>query len=564
MNLSNLFSILTITALLFSCKDNASHSNKKLSEKNGGTFAMAEYTEIGNVFPLLITMQHEAIIVSQMHEGLVRLNPFTLEEVPGIAKKWETSADGKTITFHLNNEAYFQDDKCFPEGKGAKITTKDIKFSFELLATQSDFNYHFGTILKDRLLGASDFYNKKSNVLTGLKVIDDSTFSMTLEQPNSSFMHLLANPAASIISEVAYKAYGTNMKVGAGPFKYDSSSTNQNIVLLRNSNYYGKDSTGCSLPYLDTVIVKIFPSIEEGLANFENESIDLINTLPSLRVKDIVEKNIQEFVSSPPKSLLQHEPEMVSQYYSFNTSKKPFNNVKVRQAINYAIDREKIVDNILQGQAIASATNGITPNTFKGYNISDINGYVLNVEYAKKLLAEAGFPGGFGFPETQVLVNSGNSRNSSVAVEIQKQLKENLNINISFESLPNAQKYELELHGKGDIYRDAWVADYASPESFLSLFISEGVPADSTAPSFPNTARYRNKKYDDYFLKGRNANNRDTAYVYFMKAEQLLINEAAIIPLWYEGSYRLLTNKVKNLHLNAMRYYDLTNTYKVK
>ena len=525
---------------------------------------MAEYTEIGNVFPLLITMQHEAIIVSQIHEGLVRLNPVTLEEISGIAKKWETSADGKTITFHLNGDAYFQDDKCFPEGKGAKITSKDVKFSFELLATQSEFNFHFGTILKDRLLGATDFYNKKSKMLTGLKVINDSTFSMTLEEPNSSFMHLLANPAASIISEVAYKAYGTNLKIGAGPFRYDSSSTNQNIILVRNPNYYGKDSAGCSLPYLDTVIVKIFPSIEEGLANFENGLIDLINTLPSLRVKEIVEKNIQEFVSSPPKSLLQHEPEMVSQYYSFNMTRAPYNNVKVRQAINYAIDREKIVDNILQGQAISSATNGITPNTFKGYNIQSINGYTLDVAKAKKLLSEAGFPGGVGFPEVQVLVNSGNSRNSSVAVEIQKQLKENLNINISFESLPNAQKYELELHGKGDIYRDAWVADYASPESFLSLFISEGVPADSTAASFPNTSRYKNKKYDAYFLKGRNANNRDTAYAYFMKAEQLLINDAPIIPLWYEGSYRLLTNKVKNLHLNAMRYYDLTNTYKVK
>ena len=564
MNLSNLFSILTITILLFSCKDNASHSNKKLSEKNGGTFAMAEYTEIGNVFPLLITMQHEAIIVSQMHEGLVRLNPVTLEEIPGIAKKWETSEDGKTITFHLNGDAYFQDDKCFPEGKGAKITSKDIKFSFELLATQSEYNYHFGTILKDRLLGATDFYNKKSKTLTGLKVINDSTFSMTLEQPNSSFMHLLANPAASIISEVAYKAYGTNLKIGAGPFRYDSTSSNQNIILVRNPNYYGKDSAGCSLPYLDTVIVKIFPSIEEGLANFENGSIDLINTLPSLRVKDIVEKNIQEFVSSPPKSLLQHEPEMVSQYYSFNMTRAPYNNVKVRQAINYAIDREKLVDNILQGQAISSATNGITPNTFKGYNIQSINGYTLDIAKAKKLLSEAGFPGGIGFPEVQVLVNSGNSRNSSVAVEIQKQLKENLNINISFESLPNAQKYQLELHGKGDIYRDAWVADYASPESFLNLFISEGVPADSSAASFPNSSRYVNKTYDSYFLKGRNANNRDTAYAYFMKAEQLLINDAPIIPLWYEGSYRLLTNKVKNLHLNAMRYYDLTNTYKVK
>lgn len=282
-------------------------------------------------------------------------------------------------------------------------------------------------------------------------------------------MHLLSNPAASIISEVAFKAYGTEMKVGAGPFKYDVSSTSKNIILLRNPNYYAKDSAGFSLPYLDTVIVKIFPSIEEGLANFENRNIDLINTLPSLRVKEIVEKNINEFASSPPKSILQHEAEMLSQFYSFNTKRAPFNNIKVRQAINYAIDRDKIVENILQGQAISSATNGVTPNTFSGYNVSGIVGYTLDVPKAKKLLSDAGFPNGKGFPEVQLLVNSGNSRNSSVAVEIQKQLKEHLNININFESLPNVQKYELELHGKGDLFRDAWVADYASPESFFKF-----------------------------------------------------------------------------------------------
>jgi peptide/nickel transport system substrate-binding protein len=564
MNFKLLFSILTLLLLVFSCKDNESHSGKKISEKNGGTFAMAEYTEIGNIFPLLITMQHEGIIVSQMHEGLVRLNPFTLEETPGLAKSWEISLDGKIITFHLNNDAYFQDDQCFPNGKGTKITTKDIKFTFELLATPSNYNYHFSTILKDRVLGANDFYNKKAKTISGLHIINDSTFEFLLEKPNSSFMHLLSNPAASIISEVAFKAYGTEMKVGAGPFKYDVSSTSKNIVLLRNPNYYAKDSAGFSLPYLDTVIVKIFPSIEEGLANFENGNIDLINTLPSLRVKEIVEKNINEFASSPPKSILQHEAEMLSQFYSFNTKRAPFNNIKVRQAINYAIDRDKIVENILQGQAISSATNGVTPNTFSGYNVSGIVGYTLDVPKAKKLLSDAGFPNGKGFPEVQLLVNSGNSRNSSVAVEVQKQLKEHLNININFESLPNVQKYELELHGKGDLFRDAWVADYASPESFLSLFISEGVPADSSASSFPNTSRYQNSIYDQYFFKGRNSNNRDTSYFYFMRAEQLLMNEAVVIPLWYEGSYRLLSNKVKDLNLNPMRYYDLTKTYITK
>ena len=131
MNFKLFFSILALLLLVFSCKDNEAQSGKKISEKNGGTFAMAEYAEIGNIFPLLITMQHEGIIVSQMHEGLVRLNPFTLEETPGLAKSWEISLDGKIITFHLNNDAYFQDDQCFPNGKGTKITTKDIKFTFD-------------------------------------------------------------------------------------------------------------------------------------------------------------------------------------------------------------------------------------------------------------------------------------------------------------------------------------------------------------------------------------------------------------------------------------------------
>jgi ABC-type oligopeptide transport system substrate-binding subunit len=120
------------------------------------------------------------------------------------------------------------------------------------------------------------------------------------------------------------------------------------------------------------------------------------------------------------------------------------------------------------------------------------------------------------------------------------------------------------MHGKSDIYRDAWVADFSSPESFLSLFNGDGVPSDSSLASFPNTSRYQNPTYDLYFKKGRDSNIKDTSYAYFMKAEQVLINDAVIIPLWYEGSYRLLTNNIKGLNLNAMRYYDLTKTYKVK
>ncbi len=547
---------------LTSCKHESSGADKKLSDKNGGTFSMAENSEVGTLFPHTITAQVEGLITSQIQEPLVRLNPKTLEVIPGLAQSWEISADGKTITFHLVKGAHFQDDKCYSGGAGPEITSKDVKYTLELLSTESDMNYQFETILKDRLAGANEFYNKKASSISGLKVIDDYTFSLQLVSPSLSFLKLLANPSAAILNETAVKAYGKDLKTGAGPFRYDASSTKEKFVLTRNPNYYATDSAGCSLPYLDTVVVNILP-IEDGLALFESQKLDLINTLPSMRVKEIVEKNIKEFAGNPPRYILQREPEMISQFYVFNTKMPPFDNVKVRQALNYAIDRDKLVDNVLKGQAIGSAVYGITPNTFVGYNIKNIHGYSLDLEKAHQLLAEAGYPNGAGFPEINVLVNSGNSRNSSVAVELQKQLKQNLNININFESLPNTQKYDLQMHGKSPLFRDAWVADYSSPESFLSLFVGEAVPADNNARSFPNTSRYQNPVYDDYFKKGRGFNIKDSSYAYFMRAEQILMNDAVIMPLWYEGSYRLLTNKIKNLNLNGMRYYDLSKAYKV-
>ncbi|MCD6019305.1 MAG: hypothetical protein K0S53_2426 [Bacteroidetes bacterium] len=561
MNFNISLLVLALSFLFVGCKN---HETSKQSDKNGGTFVMAEDNQIATLYPLSITSQVEGLVASQIHESIVRLNPKTLEVIPGLAEKWEMSADGKIITFHLHKGAHFQDDKCYKDGKGPEITSKDVRFTLENMATKTENNYQFNMILKDRLVGANEFFDKKSTSISGFKIIDDYTFSLELVNPSLSFIKLLANPAAAVINETAVKAYGQNLKTGAGPFMYDISSSNEKIVLVKNPDYFLKDSAGYSLPYLDSVIVLITPSIEDGLSLFENQKIDLINTLPSLRVKDVVEKNIKEFVSHPPKSLLQREPEMFSQFYVFNTKQKPFDDVKVRQAINYAIDREKLVDNVLQGQAIGAAVHGITPNTFAGYDIKKIKGYTLDTDKAKKLLSEAGYPNGKGFPEVRILVNSGNSRNSTVAVELQKQLKENLNINVNFESLPNIQKYELQMHGKSDLYRDAWVADFSSPESFLSLFSGDGVPADFETASFPNTSRYQNMAYDVYFKKGRDSNNKDTSYAYFMKAEQVLMDDAVIIPLWYEGSYRLLTNNVKGLYLNAMRYYDLTKTYKVK
>ncbi len=559
MNLKKITIIVAVTVFAASC--NHQTSNAPRSDKKG-TLMLAENTKITTYFPHALTSQTEIITISQFHEGLLRLDPKTLDVVPGLAEKWETSKDGKTITFHLVKGARFHDDACYDGGNGPEITSKDVKFSFEQLCKNELGNLAFDILMKDRLAGADDYYNKKATTLSCFKIIDDYTFSIELSAPSLSFLKILAHPCVPIINEIAFKKYGKELKNGAGPYIYDASSNEDKVVLVRNPNYYAKDEKGNGLPYLDTVIINILPSIEDALALYETKKLDLVNTLPSIRVREIVEVNIKDFAAKPAKTILKHEAEMMTQFYTFNTKQQPFDNVNVRKAISYAIDKEKIVADVLQGQAISAGNYGVTPNVFVGYESKNIKGYTYDVQEAKKLLADAGYPNGKGFPDIRLLLNTGSSRNSNVLYEVQKQLKENLNINLSFDALPYDKKQSLQKQGQADMYRDGWTADYASPESFLTLFYGKGVPSDPHQETYPNTSRYQNKNYDDYFIKARTAANQDSSYAYFMKAEQQLMDDAVIIPLWYEGSYKLVNSKVKNFEINSMKYYDLRKVYK--
>lgn len=553
--------IIALTAFLAACGGGKDGDNTKRPEGSGGAIRIAEVTPPKNIFPQAITTQIEGLIVSQIHEGLVRLNPKTLEPIPGLAEKWEISPDGKTITFHLRKGAFFHNSE---DGKnGAEVTSKDVKFTFELLCTDRNTNMHFATVCKDRIVGANEFFEASSKgqkvELTGFKIIDKHTFSISLNNASAIFLQILANPVTSIISEEAYKSQFENLRVGAGPFVYDTKSTSpKRIVLTRNTNYYGKDEQGNALPYLDSVAIDILNSTEEGLSAFKEGRCEYIGSIPSNAVRNIVEENIKDFENNPPAFILERSSEMVSQYYVFNINKPPFNNVKVRQAFNYAIDRDKIIDKVLQGQAYGPGSYGITPPTFEAYKVGDIKGYNFDPEKAKKLLMEAGYPGGVGFPEVALVVNSGNTRNNTVAAEIQRHLRENLSVNITFESLSNNEKYKLQHKGQGNIFRDGWIADYPSPESFLSVFYGEPIPSDTGKISYPNTQRYLNKEFDKYYKMGRDARQKDSSYVYFMKAEQILMNEAPLMVLWYESNYRLISSKLKNFVVNPLRYFDLT------
>ncbi len=556
MRFSLISSISLAFALFFgACKNDGTGSEG--SEFKGGdkVVRIAEVITPVSIFPHRITNVVEGLIASQIHEGLVRINTKDLTLTPGLAEKWEIGADGKTITFHLRKGLKFQNNE--------EITSKDVKFTFELLCTERPGNVQFETVCKGRIVGADEYYlgsskGQKSD-LKGFKIIDDLNFSIELLNSPNIFLEILANPVAAIISEEAYKVKKEDSFVGAGPFMLDEkTSTKTHYALYKNGNYYAKDKDGKSLPYIDSVIVDIVSSTEVALQRFQNGNVDFIGSVPSNQLKQVVEENIKSFKGSPPVFILDQRPEMGTSYYVFNVNKAPFNNLKLRQALNYAIDRGKIIDRVLNGQAYGPAINGIVPPTFEFYKSYTVKGYDIDIEKAKKLLAEAGYPDGKGLKEIQLIVNSGNSRNNTVAAEIQKQLKNNLNINITFESLPNPEKFELQQQGKGDIFRDGWVADYPSPESFLSIFYGEPITKDMTKMTYPNTIKYKNAEYDKYYKMGRDAVDRDSAAVNFLKAEQILMDDAPLLALWYESNCRLIKTRLKNFHVNPIRYFDFT------
>ncbi|MFI5149681.1 MAG: ABC transporter substrate-binding protein [Bacteroidia bacterium] len=570
-----LFFVFAATLVLSSCSGNKPKDVKqdkveragKGGRVYGGCFRFGMTEDYQTLYPVKITDAASARIASQVYEGLVKFNTSDLSLIPGLAEKWDVNSDGTIYTFHLHKGVKFQDDACFQGGKGRELKAEDVKYSLTRLCTQDPDNAAFDGILKDRLAGANDYYDASKNgvptkEIEGIKVIDDYTISLQLIQPNSSFLYCLASPGAYVIAKEAWDKYGVKMKIGTGPFKVaQEPKPGEKIILVRNDNYYGSDSLGNKLPFLDSIEVTFFETKANELADFQNGKLHFIWGLPSESIKDMVESQISDFSKNPPKYILDRSPEMSTQYYTFNSTREPFNKVKVRQAFSYALNREGIVENVLRGEAFGPGLNGICPPSFKGYDISQIQGYHFDPAKAKKLLAEAGYPGGKGFPVVKLKLNSGGQRNENVVIEVQKQMREVLGVNIDFDIVSYKQRLEDESNGNGDIFRSAWIADYPSPENFLWLFHGKNVPSDPHVSSFPNASRYKNPAFDKLFEAGRAAKTQEEAYKNFMIAEKLMIADAPILVLWYDENWRLIKSNVHNFYGNAMRYYDFAQVF---
>lgn len=561
--------VFALALFIAACNTSGEKEGEGTINKNyyGGVLRESVTDHVQTLCPPSMTDGISFILGSQIYEGLLKFDPKTLEVLPNLASSWTVNESGRVYTFNIKKGVFFHDNLCFREGKGREVTAKDFEFCFKMLCTNAHWNFNYKTTFRDRVLGAKAYYDSSNTntpleKLEGVRVIDDHTLEIELIKPDNTFLFLLANPFTAVYPKEAFDIYNAGIKVGTGPFVFEEGkSMKGKVVLSRNPKYHRKDSLGNTLPYLDSIIVLTVEDKEKELAMFKNKELDFMIGLPVNTVSNVVQNEIKKFKGDSAAYMLERMPEMLTQFYTLNVAKAPFDNVKVRQAFSYAINRKKIVEDVLSNEAYGPGIYGITPPAIRDYDVEQVQGYSFNPEKAKALLAEAGYPNGKGFPKVKLELNSGGNKHTEVALAIQEQLKSVLGVNIEFEVVSLAQKLEDANHGKAEMFRSGWVADYPNPESFLSVVYGGTVPDSFEEASFPNNSRYKNEVFDSLYNEAKSKANIVEANKKYLEAENLVMQDAPIIVLWYDESYRLSHTYVKNYQNNPMRYRDYSNVY---
>ena len=563
-----LLSIISMT-LLFSCKQDAQEIGQKQGKGGifyGGVFRMNEVQDFRNLYPLNITEVTGHRITNQIYEGLVKISQKDLTIQPSIAENWEVNEEATSFTFHLRKGVMFHDDPCFSGGIGREVTANDFKYSFNKLCSADPQNQGFW-VFKNRVVGADEYHQSTidgsplEDGVSGVEVIDDYTIKIALKYPYAGFLEVLATPFCWVVPEEANEKYGIDMRahcVGTGAFKAKTIKEGEAVILIRNEKYWDVDEHGNQIPYLDAIKFTFLKEKKAELLEFRKGKLDMIFELPI----EMIDEVMGELEDAGPNAAfnVQVTKALALHYYGFQHKSELFNNADLRKAFNYAIDREKICMYTLNGEGVPGV-NGIVPPAFKLYDSTAVKGYSFAPDRAKLHMAEAGYPNGEGFPTLTLQLNSGGSTNVQIAEVIQKQLKDNLNIDIELNVMPWAQHLENLETGKALFWRSGWIADYPDPENFLNLLYSANIPATMEEKSYINSVRYSNPVFDSLFIAAKQETDVTKRYDIYRMADQLATDEAAIMPIYYSEHTRLLQKNVRNFDVNSMEHRDLSRVY---
>ena len=526
----NIFFALCIIALC-SCKNTTENNSKKV-------FTLNFDQSLTTLDPAFARNQPAIWMINQIFNGLVQVDE-QLNALPCIAKSWEVAEDGLSYTFHLRNDVFFHNDPLFKNGKGRKVIASDFVYSFNRLIDPKVASSG-GWIFSDKVKDVHNFI-----------AVNDSTFQVHLTKPFPGFLNLLTTQYCSVVPKEIIVHYGKDFRshpIGTGPFKFKYWKEEEILVLLKNENYWEKDGN-TKLPYLDAVKASFISDKQSAFMNFIKKDLDFFNSVDGSYRDDILTKSGHMTSKYKGKFQLIKGPYLCTEYLGIlvDTTQSiaknsPLKYKKVRQAINYGIDKAKLIK-YLRNSIGVPATSGFVPKGMPGFDSAEVKGYNYDPAKAAALLKSAGFPNGKGMCELTLTTST---TYKDLIEFIQGELTA-LGIKVKVDVAPSASLRELMSKNEVNFFRGSWIADFPDQENYLSVFYSK-----NKVPFGPNYTGYFNKEFDrllesTYFerdLKKRNA--------IFRQMDNMVIENASIVPILYDQSVVMLQNNISGYPINPL------------
>ncbi|MGN7986590.1 ABC transporter substrate-binding protein [Pedobacter sp. 22226] len=518
--------------LVFSCKENNDHKDKKV-------FNINLDQGLTSIDPAFARNQNAIWMTNQIFNGLVQIDS-SLQTIPCVAKSWQVSDDALTYTFNLRNDVFFHDDPIFKNGKGRKVIASDFVYSFYRLIDPKVASSG-GWIFSDKVKDKNNFI-----------AINDSTFQIKLVRPFPPFMSLLTTQYCSVVPKEVVEHYGKDFRshpIGTGPFTFKYWKEGEILVLLKNPHYFEKDGKGKALPYLDAVKATFITDKQSGFMSFLKKDLDFYYNVDGSYRDDILTKSGKMTSKYKGKFTLTKSPYLCTEYVGIlvdtNLSivkKSPLRQRKIRQAINYAIDRDRLIKYLRNGIGVA-ATSGFIPKGMPGFDSLAVHGYAYNPKLAAQLLAEAGFPEGKGMPE--VTLNTTTTYKDLIEF-IQGELTA-IGIKVKIDVSPSASLRDLMSKNNVNFFRGSWLADYGDGENFLSMFYSK-----NKVPYGPNYTAFYNKAFDQLFEQSYYETNNEKRFELYRKMDQMVMDYSPVVPLFYDQSVVMLQNNISGYSFNPL------------
>lgn len=482
--------------------------------------------------PHVVTGVPEHYLLSAIFEGLVGEDPKTLEPVPGAAQSWTISEDLKTYTFKLQDNGRWSN--------GDPVTAHDFVYSWKrILSPKLGAEYASNLYF---VAGAEDYFHEKTKDFStvGVKAIDDKTLVVTLAYPTSFFMRLLQHYATWPVHKATIGKFGqidsrdtrwtqAGNLVGNGPFILKEWVMNKIIRVERNPYYWDAKTVQLNG-------INFYP-----IDNRQVEELNFRTGQLHISYPGHVPLNKIAVYQAKHPELIHIVPHLATYYYRFNVTRKPLDNKLVRRALSMSIDRGLIVRKITKaGQAPAYC---FTPANTASYYCDQKIEY--NIEKAKQSLAEAGYPNGKGFPKLEIFFNT-DEAHQAIAEAIQQMWKKNLNIDVELVN----QEWKVYLDNQKNlryfISRSGWTGDYPDPNTFLNMFVT----GDGN-----NQTGWSNKTYDALIRTANQTIQSNERFQIFQKAENILMEESPIMPIYTYTNVTLMVPEVKGWYPNLFEHH---------